>query len=61
MVRFTLRLPFELNTQLVESAKKAERSKTAHILWILRTYLAVEKIRKPIEDDVWLALKDKRQ
>jgi predicted transcriptional regulator len=60
MTRFTLRLPDKLNTQLTASAQKAQRSKTAHIVWILQTYLAAEKVRKPTADEVWLAMR-KRQ
>lgn len=60
VTRFTLRLPDKIDDQLTASAAKAKRSKTAHIVWILQTYLAAEKIRKPMADEVWLAMR-KRQ
>jgi len=59
MIRFTLPLSSQLNDLLLESAKKAERSRNAHIRWILRSFLLSEKGRRKNMDEVWEAMKEK--
>jgi predicted transcriptional regulator len=60
MIRFTFRIPEDINEKLVRSAKRAQRSKTAHILWILRVFLSMEDSRRDMRDEVWMYLKEKK-
>jgi hypothetical protein len=56
-IRFTLRLPADLNDKLIERARSDGRSKNAQIIFILRQVLAARGV-VGIEDERWLALKN---